>query len=50
METRVGTDCDNPFHPRRRDPRMPVCDPSGERVYTRVSPGGFVLLKDPMSD
>ncbi len=45
METRVGNDCNNPFHPQQQDPSMPVCDPSEERVFTRIHPGGFVLLR-----
>ncbi len=45
IETRVGTDCHNPFHPPRHEPNMPICDPSEERVYGRTSPGGFVLLR-----
>jgi len=44
-ETRVGNDCNNPFHPAQREPNMPICDPSHEVTYTRISPGGFVLLR-----
>jgi hypothetical protein len=44
-ETAVGNDCDNPFHPR--EPDEPTCDPTGEVVYRRFEPGGFVLLRAP---
>jgi hypothetical protein len=45
METRLGNDCDNPFQDTRRAPDMPICDPSHEVAYTRIHPGGFVLLR-----
>jgi hypothetical protein len=45
MRTLMGNDCNNPFHPRAPDPRMPICDPSRVVAYTQISPGGFVLLR-----
>jgi len=45
QETRIGNDCDNPFRPTPPDPTMPTCDPSHEKAFTRIHPGGFVLLR-----
>jgi hypothetical protein len=45
VESRVGNNCHNPFHPQVHDPRLPICTPSVERTYSTIHPGGFFFLR-----
>lgn len=47
VESRQGNNCDNPFHPRVRQPNMPICTPSVAVTYRTIHPGGFFFLRGP---
>ena len=40
VETRGGHNCQNPFHPTRRDPQDPICTPSHGVEHRRAMLGG----------